>query len=126
MAEWSIAAVLKTAKAKHLRGFESLPLRQAESDLIVDQAKQELIKLAIWTVVIGGLFAFAWWKGWLKRISIYSQETREELKKCTWPSKAELKGSTVVIIIASLLIGLMTVAADFIFTLVVSQFIMKL
>jgi hypothetical protein len=28
VAEWSIAAVLKTAKAKHLRGFESLPLRQ--------------------------------------------------------------------------------------------------
>ena len=56
----------------------------------------------------------------------FNIKAREELKKCTWPSKAELKGSTVVIIIASLLIGLMTVAADFIFTLVVSQFIMKL
>lgn len=87
---------------------------------------KELIKLAIWAVVIGGLFAFAWWRGWIKRISTYSQETREELRKCSWPSKSELKGSTVVIIIASLLMGFMTVGADFIFTLIISKFVMTL
>lgn len=87
---------------------------------------QELIRLAIWAVIIGGIFAFAWWKGWLKKITHYSDEVREELKKCNWPSKVELKGSTVVIIIASALLGLMTVAADFVFTLIVSKFIMTL
>ncbi len=90
------------------------------------EGNKELISLAIWTVVIGGLFAFAWWKGWIKKIAIYTAETREELRKCTWPSWAELKGSTVVIIIASLILGLMTVAADFIITLVISQFVMKI
>jgi hypothetical protein len=35
VAEWSIATVLKTVKAKHLRGFESLPLRQ----IICEQSK---------------------------------------------------------------------------------------
>lgn len=87
---------------------------------------KELIKLGIWVVVIGGLFAFAWWRGWLKRISVYSQETREELRKCTWPSRTELKGSTVVIILASLVLGLMTVAADFIFTVVVRNLVMSI
>ncbi|MBO7106755.1 MAG: preprotein translocase subunit SecE [Verrucomicrobia bacterium] len=62
----------------------------------------------------------------MKKIAIYTAETREELRKCTWPSWAELKGSTVVIIIASLILGLMTVAADFIITLVISQFVMKI
>lgn len=88
--------------------------------------EKELIRLLVWTIVIGGLFAFAWWKGWLKAISLYSKETREELRKCTWPSKEELKGSTVVIIIASLLMGLMTVAADFVATFVVTNIIVNL
>ncbi len=87
------------------------------------EGNKELISLAIWTVVIGGLFAFAWWKGWIKKIAIYTAETREELRKCTWPSMTELKGSTVVIIIASMILGLMTVAADFIITLVISQIV---
>ncbi|MCK9315251.1 MAG: preprotein translocase subunit SecE [Verrucomicrobia bacterium] len=90
------------------------------------EGNKELIKLAIWTVVIGGLFAFAWWRGWIKRISTYAEETREELRKCTWPSKNELKGSTVVIIIASLVLGFMIVAADFLITLAVTRFMMIL
>mgnify|MGYP000942396446 FL=1 len=90
------------------------------------EGNKELIKLAIWTVVIGGLFAFAWWRGWIKRISTYVEETQEELRKCTWPSMNELKGSTVVIIIASLVLGFMIVAVDFLITLAVTRFMMAL
>ena len=90
------------------------------------EGNKELIKLAIWTVVIGGLFFFFLWRGWIKRISTYAEETREELRKCTWPSKNELKGSTVVIIIASLVLGFMIVAADFLITLAVTRFMMIL
>ena len=36
----------------------------------------------------------------------------EELKKCTWPTWVELKGSTVVVMVAILLLGVFTFAAD--------------
>jgi preprotein translocase subunit SecE len=40
------------------------------------------------------------------------QETREELKKCTWPTWEELKGSTVVVIVSVGLLGVFTVVVD--------------
>ncbi len=77
---------------------------------------KELLPLLIWVVVIGGVFAFAWRKGYLMRLSNYLQETQDELKKCTWPSVEELKGSTVVIMITIVLLGVFTVGADIIIT----------
>jgi preprotein translocase subunit SecE len=74
-----------------------------------------LTKLAIWAVVIGGVFAFAWWRGYLLSISTYWQETMVELKKCTWPSWDELKGSTVLISVCIALLGAFIVVADLIF-----------
>jgi len=47
------------------------------------------------------------------RLRTYVLETREELRKCTWPSVDELKGSTVVVVISIILIGAFTVAIDF-------------
>ena len=75
----------------------------------------EYIKLAIWVVVIGGIFVFLWRKGYLRRLSNYTTDTREELRKCTWPTAEELKGSTVVVIIATALLGSFTVCIDFVF-----------
>jgi preprotein translocase subunit SecE len=75
--------------------------------------------LGIWVVVVGALFAFLWRKGYLVRVSTYVAETREELKKCTWPTFEELKGSTVVVMITLALLGAFTVGVDF----VVSQLI---
>ena len=40
------------------------------------------------------------------------QETREELKKCSWPTWEELKGSTVVIMISIALLGAFTEVVD--------------
>ena len=48
------------------------------------------------------------------RVSTYVAETKEELKKCTWPSFEELKGSTVVVMITLALLGAFTVGVDFI------------
>ena len=67
----------------------------------------------IWVVVVGATFAFLWRKGYLLRVSSYISETREELKKCTWPSVEELRESTIVVIITIALLGLFTVAVDF-------------
>ncbi|MSU19829.1 MAG: preprotein translocase subunit SecE [Pedosphaera sp.] len=47
------------------------------------------------------------------RFSGYVSETREELRKCTWPSFEELRESTVVVIITIALLGLFTVTVDF-------------
>jgi preprotein translocase subunit SecE len=70
------------------------------------------IKLLVWVVVIGGVFAFTWRKGYLARIADYVRETREELRKCTWPSFEELKGSTVVVMVAMGLLAAFTIGAD--------------
>ncbi|GDY19843.1 hypothetical protein LBMAG56_11880 [Verrucomicrobiota bacterium] len=69
--------------------------------------------------VLAGVFAFLWRKGHLKRLSDYVAETREELKKCTWPSKEELKGSTVVVMVSIGLIGVFTVLVDLVVALFV-------
>ncbi len=69
--------------------------------------------------VLAGVFAFLWRKGHLKRLSDYVSETREELKKCTWPSKEELKGSTVVVMVSIGLIGVFTVLVDLVVALFV-------
>jgi preprotein translocase subunit SecE len=53
---------------------------------------------AIWAVVIVAVFAFLWWQGQLKNLTVFVQETREELKKCAWPTWVELRGSTILII----------------------------
>ena len=167
VAEWSIAAVLKTAKAKHLRGFESLPLRQifnvknyiltfiaaafvgavavvnaqvvtntntataaantaavtnaaAATNTAAQAARRtsagdnEWISYAIWGAVILAIFGFLWAKGYLVKMRNYVEETREELRKCSWPTREELKGSTVVVIITTALLGLFTVGVDWI------------
>ncbi|HXT40511.1 MAG TPA: preprotein translocase subunit SecE [Candidatus Angelobacter sp.] len=77
------------------------------------------VKLGIWVALVGAAFVFLWRRGYLLRVSNYVAETREELKKCTWPSVDELKGSTVVVMITLALLGAFTVGVDF----VVSQLI---
>ena len=108
MAEWSIATVLKTVKAKHLRGFESLPLRQ------INLVNKDFLKLFITAALIGVVFVVLWRKGFLLRFSNYVMETREELRKCTWPTFDELKGSTVVVMVTIALLGAFTVAVDYV------------
>ena len=68
--------------------------------------------IVIWVAVIGAIFGFLWWQGHLKRFAAYWQETMEELRKCTWPTWAELKGSTVVVMISIFLLGAFTFVAD--------------
>jgi preprotein translocase subunit SecE len=68
--------------------------------------------IIIWAAVIGILFGYLWWQGQIRRLAVYLQETREELKKCSWPSWDELKGSTAVIIVSILLMGAFTEVVD--------------
>jgi preprotein translocase subunit SecE len=71
----------------------------------------------IWIAVVAGAFAYLWHKGQLLRLRLYCEGTWEELKKCAWPTWAELKGSTLVVMVSMALMGLFTVAVDFVFGL---------
>ena len=62
--------------------------------------------------MVGILFVFLWRKGYLAQLTTYVQQTREELRKCTWPTWDELKGSTVVVTISIVLLGGYIVLVD--------------
>ena len=81
--------------------------------------KNFYIQLLIWVVAVAVIFGVLWRTGQLLRLTSYVQETREELRKCTWPSWDELKGSTIVVLLSILLLGLYTVGIDFILMLFV-------
>ena len=74
----------------------------------------EYVKIGIWAGVIITVFAVLWFTGNLVRLRNYVLETREELRKCTWPTIDELKGSTVVVLISILMLGVFTVAIDYV------------
>ena len=48
-----------------------------------------------------------------RTIRIFTSELVSELKKADWPSKTELKDSTLVVIMACVLLGLFTSISDF-------------
>ncbi|HWX19420.1 MAG TPA: preprotein translocase subunit SecE [Candidatus Binatia bacterium] len=73
------------------------------------------IWIIVWAVVIGGGFIWLWRAGHLSRFTDYIKQTREELRKCSWPTWEELKGSTVVVAISIVILGGFTVAVDAIF-----------
>lgn len=46
-------------------------------------------------------------------IRIFAIEIVDELKKCTWPTTTELRDSTIVVIVASVILGVFTSISDF-------------
>ena len=73
---------------------------------------KEYTNIIIWGGVITAVFAVLWYTGNLVKIRNYVLETREELRKCTWPTADELKGSTVVVMISVAILGVFTIAID--------------
>ena len=74
--------------------------------------KQHLVSILIWVVVVGAAFGLAWYKGYVVRARAYWEATMEELRKCAWPTWNELKGSTVVVSITIVLLGVSCYAVD--------------
>ena len=75
-----------------------------------------MVKIFIGVAIVGAIFAFLWRKGYLDRFANYFRGTREELKRCTWPSLAELQGSTVVVFVSIVLLGGFIMVVDYIIT----------
>ncbi len=53
---------------------------------------------------------------------IFLGEMVGELQKATWPTKSELRDSTVVVIVAAIILGIFTSISDFSLTQVVILF----
>ena len=94
-----------------MRDGGSNPSLSAKLNIIVN----DLVKIGIWAAVIGVTFVILWRKGYLLQLTNYVQQTREELRKCTWPTWDELKGSTVVVTISIVILGGFTVLVDQVF-----------
>jgi preprotein translocase subunit SecE len=80
---------------------------------------KDYIAIIIGAVVAIVVFAILWRRGSFVRISTYFRETQDELKKCTWPTVDELKGSTVVVMVSIALLGGFTVLIDFVIAMMV-------
>ena len=46
-------------------------------------------------------------------IRLFYKETMTELKKATWPTKTELRDSTIIVLIATVLLGSFIALTDF-------------
>jgi preprotein translocase subunit SecE len=80
----------------------------------------DIIWIIVWVVIIGGIFAWLWKAGHLLRFADYVRQTREELRKCTWPTWDELKASTLLVGVSIIILGGFTVIVDQIFFHLVS------
>ncbi len=48
-----------------------------------------------------------------RSVRIFTVEIIDELKKATWPTKVELRDSTIVVIVAAVILGVFTSISDF-------------
>jgi len=57
-----------------------------------------------------------------RSIRIFTVEMIDELKKATWPTRTELRDSTIVVIVAAAILGIFTSISDFALIQVVDLF----
>ncbi len=53
-------------------------------------------------------------KNLIERLKVFFKEVRLEMSKVTWPTRAELKDSTVVVIVSCLVISAFIGAVDYV------------
>ena len=80
-------------------------------------------QIGIWTGVFTAVFIVLWFTGNLVKLRNYVIETREELRKCTWPSWDELRGSTVLVMLSIFLLGAFTYVIDQVIFFLVTQMV---
>jgi len=60
-------------------------------------------------------------KIWYKRFLNFLKDVKAELKKVTWPSRAEVTSTTIVVIIATVFFGFYLFFMDVIFSWVITH-----
>jgi preprotein translocase subunit SecE len=59
----------------------------------------------------------------MQKIQNYIKDVIQEMKKVTWPSQDELKGSTMVVIVFAIVMGVFVAGVDFILSMGVRLFL---
>jgi len=80
---------------------------------------KQYLPIIIWGAAIAAVFGILWYTGSLARLRNYVLETREELRKCTWPTWEELKGSTVLVVLCIVMLTAFTWVIDLVLVNVV-------
>ena len=65
----------------------------------------DMVWIIIVSVIAIALFGWMWRAGHLDRLRKYVALTKKELRKCSWPTWEELKGSTVLVAVALRVVG---------------------
>ena len=60
---------------------------------------------------------------WPKSVFSFFREAREELKKVTWPNRETTIRYTIIVVIASIVVGTLTGGVDYVFSLIIENFI---
>lgn len=97
-------------------------MRRSERAVTEKNVKQ-LLPILIVLAIAFVAFVLLWRKGAFLKLSAYVDETKEELRKCTWPTWTELGDSTKLVMVAIALLGGFTVIADFVFAIVVKAIV---
>ncbi len=58
---------------------------------------------------------------WYKRFGNFLKDVRSELKKVTWPSRAEVTSTTIVVIAATIFFGFYLFFMDLVFSWLISK-----
>ncbi len=72
------------------------------------------IQLGVWAAVIGIAFGLLWKFGYIARFAAYVSDTQEELKKCAWPSREELRETTVMVLVTVAIFGVFLMVVDWV------------
>ena len=91
-------------------GIEGQPAVQADAESMIGSPLP--VEWIVGGVVLLILLVIAKKVGWLDRIRVFFLQTREELLKCSWPNRDELRGSTWMVLVAVALLGTFTFMAD--------------
>lgn len=84
---------------------------------------EDWLKILLWVLALGVVFGVLWRKGILDNFRDYLHKTRDELRKCSWPTRAELRVSTSVVFVSVFLLTLFSLIVDSILTSVVTWLI---
>lgn len=82
-------------------------------DSEIEAKANEYVRAVIALVIIAIFFGLAWWLLNKPRIVDFMIATESEMRKVNWPTKKEIKGSTMVVIVGTLLVTAILFVIDF-------------
>ena len=91
-------------------GIEGQPAVQTDAESMIGSPLP--VEWIVGGVILLILLVIAKKVGWLDRVRVFFLQTREELLKCSWPNRDELRGSTWMVLVAVALLGTFTFMAD--------------